>query len=636
MAVVIVTKPDPFSALTKSKARRLRSANASGTLRDYSHVRRPYRGILTKEDTYASLEVIRSDGTLLPLLNAGARDPIEQLEALEKEKLPAPERTGTRTQISEDMYTVTESSTAVQAAGVRRSKLQAAAKKKGAPEYLKYFLEGKGYSLRNSNFLITSVSEMRQEKYQIMETFGNPFIFFFGQRPMIFQYTGILLDSADFQWKNEFWENYETVLRGTRLVEADARVHITYGDVLVEGYILDAKAGQSSQYNELVEMTFQFFVTQYTCLADLGNRNFPRPLSVAIDATYLAQNRTAELPQSPSSTSDRVLRANFEAEATQGSVAGMGPAARALASALEVADAASRSIDKVVRGYQRIISSNSLRYPVGVIPTLSQIQGDPAVSGSLGDLESSGDNLVRLAQQDPAGAPTWAVTDSDLAVNLTRRYLRLNTGRRIRVLPPGGKFYPQDPTVAAKTKFSDNLDEYVQSPRIYTTPVTDELSPYKDKSKYELPSQEEISQAFVNKLRQAGMGLSREQIQEAELRRRIAQGALTIGLYAGRAVFDSARLREQEQQAKERAEAVERATQETAPRTGVAQSQKVQIQDIEETPTGDQVQVKVMRGPQTVKKPTEISQELPPGVTVPDTEALRSAQDAALREGARA
>ena len=37
----------------------------------------------------------------------------------------------------------------------------------------------------NSNFLIQAVTEERMEKQQVVETFGESFIFFFGERPRV-------------------------------------------------------------------------------------------------------------------------------------------------------------------------------------------------------------------------------------------------------------------------------------------------------------------------------------------------------------------------------------------------------------------------------------------------------------------
>ena len=95
------------------------SASAGSALSD---VRRPTRGIVIKEDTYAVMRVLRADGSAIPLVNAGSR-------------------------LGEEDD------------------------------------EGRMTSESYSNFLIQQVSEERVEKQQIVETFGEAIIFFFGERP---------------------------------------------------------------------------------------------------------------------------------------------------------------------------------------------------------------------------------------------------------------------------------------------------------------------------------------------------------------------------------------------------------------------------------------------------------------------
>jgi hypothetical protein len=77
-----------------------------------SVARRPTRGLEIKEDTYASLKVILSDGSELQLVDSS---------------------------------------------------------------------QGNGVSSGYSNFMLQSVQEASMEKHQIVETFGAPYIFFFGE-----------------------------------------------------------------------------------------------------------------------------------------------------------------------------------------------------------------------------------------------------------------------------------------------------------------------------------------------------------------------------------------------------------------------------------------------------------------------
>ncbi len=122
-----------------------------------------------------------------------------------------------------------------------------------------------------SNFLLQTVSEERMEKQQILETFGEPYIFFFGERPRMISFSGVLLNTFDFNWEAEWWDNYENFLRGTRCVENDARVFLAYDETLVSGYIIAASASKNAQERNHVNFQFTMFLTGYTNFSDIGD-----------------------------------------------------------------------------------------------------------------------------------------------------------------------------------------------------------------------------------------------------------------------------------------------------------------------------------------------------------------------------
>lgn len=182
-------------------------------------VRRPTRGLQLKEDTYATLRVLLGNGNSLPLVNAGTREGV----------------------VGDD---------------------------------------GKARSHDYSNFLIQSVNEERAEKQQVVETFGEAFIFFFGERPRVITVQGVLLNTFDFNWEAEWWHNYEHYLRGTKCVEHDARVYLTYDDTMVSGYIMSTTSGKQAAERNHVPFAFQLFVTDYTNISRVGD---PSPDQRKID-----------------------------------------------------------------------------------------------------------------------------------------------------------------------------------------------------------------------------------------------------------------------------------------------------------------------------------------------------------------
>lgn len=196
---------------------------------EFAGVRRPYRGIEIKEDTYGIMKVIRADGTEIPLTDAGG---------------PLKPRSGGKTS----------------AGGGVSDK---SAKSGGAATY------------NYSNFIIQRIDESRQEKSQILETFGDTFIFFFGERPRLLNISGLLMNTLDFNWRTEFWYNYENTLRGTKLVEQNARIYLHWDDIVVEGYMLQAQARDEAEMPYHIPFSFTLFVTNHMYLSQVGDDAYP-------------------------------------------------------------------------------------------------------------------------------------------------------------------------------------------------------------------------------------------------------------------------------------------------------------------------------------------------------------------------
>lgn len=187
-------------------------------------VRRPLRGVQIKENTYAMIRVMGADGQFMPVIDAAGETHVER--------------------------------------------------------------DGMNYTTYYTNFLVQAVQEERHEKQQIVDTFGESFIFFFGEAPRMLRVSGLLLNTADFNWRAEFWANYERYFRGTRLVEMGARLYLIYDDAIVEGYMVEASAQENANQPNVIPFSFQMFVTGYTDLSLLGDPNFPSPVG-GVDYTSM-------------------------------------------------------------------------------------------------------------------------------------------------------------------------------------------------------------------------------------------------------------------------------------------------------------------------------------------------------------
>lgn len=156
-----------------------------------------------------------------------------------------------------------------------------------------------GMSTSYTNFILQQVTEARMEKNQIIETFGDSYIYFFGESPRFLDVRAVLVDSQDFNWYAEWWANWDENFRGTKSVEKGARTYLFYDDNVVEGYMLMAQATKVSESPLMVQMQFRMFLTNYSNVSFVGDPNFPVRGSVILppsvtDINQLTSDATAQ------------------------------------------------------------------------------------------------------------------------------------------------------------------------------------------------------------------------------------------------------------------------------------------------------------------------------------------------------
>ena len=134
------------------------------------------------------------------------------------------------------------------------------------------------------------------EKSQIIETFGETFIFFFGEQPRFLDVSAILINSNDFNWKAEFIANYDKYLRGTKLTELGACAYLFYDDNIVSGYLMQCQMVDSAEPSkELVVLQFRMVLCGYNNVSLIGDPNFPLRASVQLPAGVSMGDLTATL-----------------------------------------------------------------------------------------------------------------------------------------------------------------------------------------------------------------------------------------------------------------------------------------------------------------------------------------------------
>ena len=123
-------------------------------------------------------------------------------------------------------------------------------------------------------FILTSVQESRQEKAQMIETFGNPAFFFFGERIKIYSFSGHVLETnttnenypEKYMWGSSLSELYDTHLRGTALAKNQSYAQLTFKNVVLQGYVLNFNLNHSAQVSDISTFSFSMIITKQSYL----------------------------------------------------------------------------------------------------------------------------------------------------------------------------------------------------------------------------------------------------------------------------------------------------------------------------------------------------------------------------------
>jgi len=113
-----------------------------------------------------------------------------------------------------------------------------------------------------TKFFLQAVQETEQEKFQIVDTFSNYYSFFYGKKPPIYNFSGYLLNLINYNWLNEFMYLYENFWRGTKAVERNARIFLTYNYQQVQGYILNVNTNLQAERDKGVPFSISMLVTK--------------------------------------------------------------------------------------------------------------------------------------------------------------------------------------------------------------------------------------------------------------------------------------------------------------------------------------------------------------------------------------
>lgn len=139
-----------------------------------------------------------------------------------------------------------------------------------------------------NNFILETASESVEEKYQVVQTFGPDFIFFYGSKPRIFTYTGKLFNTEDKPWKEDWQKAWDrqfptntgteqlSSISGTNLILNGAIARLEYDGLsrnvisgsangiavqVREGYLTSLEIQTDSRNQNVCNFRFSMFIT---------------------------------------------------------------------------------------------------------------------------------------------------------------------------------------------------------------------------------------------------------------------------------------------------------------------------------------------------------------------------------------
>jgi len=126
-----------------------------------------------------------------------------------------------------------------------------------------------------SNFILQSITRTQSEKFQPVLTFGPTYGFFFGQQPKMYTFSAVLVNSKNFQWEIEWWENYEEHFRGTALVDKDRICRLQFDEVTAIGYLINSMTTKGSAAPSEVHLNFTMWVVATYTHVEAGDTAYP-------------------------------------------------------------------------------------------------------------------------------------------------------------------------------------------------------------------------------------------------------------------------------------------------------------------------------------------------------------------------
>jgi len=112
-----------------------------------------------------------------------------------------------------------------------------------------------------NNFSLINVKEAHGEIIKLHQNFSNGWnAFFFGEKPAIYNFSGIFLDTKEYPYYQEFMIAYHKYLRGRRAIENNMQMKMIYDGKIVDGYMINISTTSTGDLEQSKSFTFAVLV----------------------------------------------------------------------------------------------------------------------------------------------------------------------------------------------------------------------------------------------------------------------------------------------------------------------------------------------------------------------------------------
>jgi len=130
-------------------------------------------------------------------------------------------------------------------------------------------MRGKAYV----GFILTGVQESHSEKVEVVNLPGDTFAsYFYGAAPRQFNFSGILLNTDQDQWRDSFEEIYEKYLRGSVSSRNFSIVQVSYNGRVVSGWLTNLTQQLNSDNDHYANFSFSVLVSRIDMVG--GSKKF--------------------------------------------------------------------------------------------------------------------------------------------------------------------------------------------------------------------------------------------------------------------------------------------------------------------------------------------------------------------------